>query len=214
MCNLYSVTKGQQAIREFTRAMRDRTGNLPPLPGVFPDMMAPVVRAGEDGERELLMMRWGMPCPPQYGSRPVTNIRNCGSPHWRPWLGPRHRCLVPATSFCEWTDASPKVTHWFALDESRPLFAFAGIWCAWRGVRKKEDGEHLLFGFLTCNTNDDVRPTHAKAMPAILTTPEDMDLWLSAPAEEALRLQRPLPAGALRIVARGPREDAGAEFAA
>ena len=36
MCNLYSVTKGQQAIRELAGAMRDRTGNLPPLPGIFP----------------------------------------------------------------------------------------------------------------------------------------------------------------------------------
>jgi hypothetical protein len=32
MCNLYSITKGQAAIIEFTRAMRDTTGNLPPLP--------------------------------------------------------------------------------------------------------------------------------------------------------------------------------------
>ena len=31
MCNLYSITKGQAAIIEFTRAMRDTTGNLPPL---------------------------------------------------------------------------------------------------------------------------------------------------------------------------------------
>ncbi|HEV7436504.1 MAG TPA: hypothetical protein VGO22_16790 [Pseudorhizobium sp.] len=61
MCNLYSVTKGQAAILEFTRAMRDRTGNLPPLPGVFPDYPAPVVRNGEGGERELTIMRWGMP---------------------------------------------------------------------------------------------------------------------------------------------------------
>ena len=38
MCNLYSITKGQQAIRELTRAMTDRTGNLPPLPGVFPGL--------------------------------------------------------------------------------------------------------------------------------------------------------------------------------
>jgi hypothetical protein len=36
LCNLYSVTKGQQAIRELAGAMRDRTGNLPPLPGIFP----------------------------------------------------------------------------------------------------------------------------------------------------------------------------------
>jgi hypothetical protein len=39
-CVNYSITKGQQAIIEFTRAMRDTTGNLPPLPGVFPDYMA------------------------------------------------------------------------------------------------------------------------------------------------------------------------------
>ncbi|HVR93545.1 MAG TPA: SOS response-associated peptidase, partial [Casimicrobiaceae bacterium] len=44
MCNLYSVTKGQQAIREFTGAMRDRTGNLPPLSGIFPDYAAPIIR--------------------------------------------------------------------------------------------------------------------------------------------------------------------------
>lgn len=37
MCNLYSLTKGQAAIRELARAMRDTTGNLPPLPGIFPD---------------------------------------------------------------------------------------------------------------------------------------------------------------------------------
>ena len=37
MCNLYSVTKGQQAIREFTKALHDVVGNMPPLPGVFPD---------------------------------------------------------------------------------------------------------------------------------------------------------------------------------
>jgi hypothetical protein len=37
MCNLYAETKGQQAIRELTGAMIDRSGNLPPLPGIFPD---------------------------------------------------------------------------------------------------------------------------------------------------------------------------------
>lgn len=33
MCNLYSLTKGQDAIRQLTKAMRDTTGNLPPFPG-------------------------------------------------------------------------------------------------------------------------------------------------------------------------------------
>ena len=37
----------------------DRTGNLPLFPGIFPDQMAPIVRNGADGERELVMARWG-----------------------------------------------------------------------------------------------------------------------------------------------------------
>jgi hypothetical protein len=44
MFNLYSITKGQQAIRDLAGAMRDLTGNLPMLPGVFPDYSAPIVR--------------------------------------------------------------------------------------------------------------------------------------------------------------------------
>jgi putative SOS response-associated peptidase YedK len=60
MCNLYSITSSQAAIRQLARASRDLTGNLPPLPAVFPDQMAPVVRTGGDGQRELVMMRWGL----------------------------------------------------------------------------------------------------------------------------------------------------------
>jgi putative SOS response-associated peptidase YedK len=53
MCNLYSVTKGQSAIRDLFRASRDRVGNLPLLPAIFPDQMAPIVRVAADGEREV-----------------------------------------------------------------------------------------------------------------------------------------------------------------
>jgi putative SOS response-associated peptidase YedK len=49
--------------------------NLPPMPGVFPDYPAPVIRnAGV--ERELLMMRWGYPRPRAPSGTPATNIRN------------------------------------------------------------------------------------------------------------------------------------------
>jgi putative SOS response-associated peptidase YedK len=127
MCNLYSITRGQEAIRRLFQVARDLTGNLPALPAVYPDTMAPVVRVAHDGERELTMMRWGFPPPPNR-KVPVTNVRNVKSPYWRLWLKTEWRCLVPATSFCEWSAGRPKVTHWFALGESRPLFAFAGIW--------------------------------------------------------------------------------------
>ena len=60
MCN--SLTSNQQAIRDLTRAWRDTTGNLPPLPGIFPDYPAPIVRNQSEG-RELIMARWAMPSP-------------------------------------------------------------------------------------------------------------------------------------------------------
>jgi hypothetical protein len=48
---------------------------------------------------------------------------------------------------------------------------------------------------------------HSKAMPVFLTVPEKVEAWMSAPASEALKLQRPLSDVALRIVARGAKQD-------
>ena len=87
MCNLYSLNRPQDEIRRWFDVNHDSAGNLPPLPGIFPDQMAPVVLAGKQG-RELTMMRWGIPGPKAYGEHPVTNVRNVKSPHWRPWLKP------------------------------------------------------------------------------------------------------------------------------
>lgn len=194
-------------MRRLFRVTRDLTGNLPALPSVFPDVIAPVIHVAPDGGRELSLMRWGFPPPPNLGKAPVTNVRNLKSPYWRGWLKTEWRCLVPATSFCVWTDSRPKVTHWFALDESRPLFAFAGIWRLWTGERRGEICEHRLFAFLTTESNDVVRPIHAKAMPVLLTTPKERDTWLTGSVEEATALQRPLPNEALRIVATGEKSD-------
>ncbi len=136
MCNLYSLGRqGPAALRAYFGAERDETGNMPELPAIFPDQMAPVVVAGEGG-RTLTMMRWGIPGPKAFGERPVTNVRNVASPHWRPWLKPAYRCLVPVTAFSEYADTKPRKTPvWFALNEERPPFAFAGIWRPWTGVR-------------------------------------------------------------------------------
>lgn len=216
MCNLYSVTKGQTAIAEFVRASRDLTGNLAPLPGVFPDYPAPIVRNGPQG-RELAMARWGMPSPAfaLQGKKTdpgVTNVRNVKSPHWRRWLGPESRCVVPWTSFSE-PEPQPDGSRppaWFALAEDRPLAFFAGIWVpAWTSVRKVKEGEVTadLFAFLTTEPNAEVGAIHPKAMPVILRTAEEVGRWLAAPTAEAMELQRPLPDGALTIVARGLKRD-------
>jgi putative SOS response-associated peptidase YedK len=116
------VTEGQAAIRELAKALVDRTGNLPSMPGIFPDYPAPMVRNGPEG-RELVMTRWGMPSSSwaifeatkkraaalEKKGQPVdfqallkvepnsgtTNIRNVASQHWRPWLDPRHAVSSP-----------------------------------------------------------------------------------------------------------------------
>lgn len=157
-----------------------------------------------------------MPTPPQYliGKKTdpgVTNIRRVSSPHWRRWLGPASRCLVPFTSFSENEvlpdDSRPPV--WLARGKERPLAFFAGIWTTWTSARKVKEGAVTadLFGFLTTKPNAEVGAIHPKAMPVILTEPSEWATWLTTDAPEALALQRPLPDGALQIVACGAKQD-------
>jgi putative SOS response-associated peptidase YedK len=68
VCNVYSMTTNQEAIRRLFRVDIDYTGNLPPMPGVYPDFAAPIVRNAAEG-RELAMARWGMPTPPKFLAR-------------------------------------------------------------------------------------------------------------------------------------------------
>ncbi len=225
MCNLYAQTKSQDAMRQVFDAMvtqdedfDDLAGNVPPLAGIFPDYAAPIIRRGGKDGWQVTKARWGMPTPQVFleGKRTdpgVTNIRNVASPHWKRWLGVENRCLVPFTSFSE-IDSRPGAARnnpvWFAFGPERPLAFFAGIRTQWTSVRKLKEGAITaeLFGFLTCAPNAEVGPIHPKAMPVILTRPEEWRRWLTAPAADALTLQRPLPDGLLQIVAEGVREDA------
>lgn len=173
------------------------------MPDVFPDYSAPIVRNGAEG-RELATARWGMPSSQQAlmeaikkrakkleaKGRPVdfkvllrmepdggtTNIRNVKSKHCTRWLGAKNRCVVPFNSFSEFNKAEGG-DIWCALDESRPLACFAGIWTNWTSVRKVKEGETTndIFAFLTTAANTEVGAIHPKAMPVIGVMNENDD---------------------------------------
>jgi putative SOS response-associated peptidase YedK len=214
MCNLYSHTRNVEAMRKLF-ATFDVAAQIVPQPGIFPDYAAPVIR-NEGGMPTLALTRWGMPSPvfALEGKKTdpgVTNVRNTRSPHWRRWLGIENRCLVPFNAFSEFNKAEGG-DIWFAFGEDRPTAFFAGLWTPqWTSVRKLKEGPVSadLYAFLTTDPNAEVQAIHPKAMPVILTTPEACEAWMTAPWERASVLQRPLPDGALQIVARGVKQDGG-----
>jgi len=65
----------------------------------------------------------------------------------------------------------------------------------------------MVFSFLTTEPNAAVAPVHPKAMPVLLLTEADRETWLTAPAVEALKLQRPASDASVQIVARGQKQD-------
>jgi putative SOS response-associated peptidase YedK len=158
------------------------------MSGVFPDYKAPIVRNGAEG-RDLATARWGMPSSskalmdatkkraeklqakgktvdfkellrmePDGGT---TNIRNVTSKHWTRWLEVENRCVVPFNSFSEFNKAEGG-DIWFALDESRPLACFAGIWTNWTSVQEGETTNDL-YAFLTTEPNAEVGVIHRDA---------------------------------------------------
>lgn len=153
----------------------------------------------QDGRRVLDAMRWGYPNPVP-GKQPVTNIRNYVSPFWRSSLrNPAQRCIVPVTSFQEWSVEPDPVTgkkraHWFSVP-SRSVFGFAGAW------RHTEKGP--VFAFLTCGYDGDpsthiVGAIHPKACPVILHQ-EDEERWLNGDLEDALSLACAYPSQLMTV---------------
>ena len=205
MCNLYSQTKAQDAMRQLFEPLpfHDRAGNLPPQPEIYPDQLAPIVRRGP----EALVLGQGALGPADTAAIPRRQEDRPG----------RHQCpqcglaalaqMARAARTVAWcpSRALPNLTSerggnvWFETADGRPAF-FAGLHVPdWTSVRKVKDGETTddLFAFLTTSPNAEVAKVHPKAMPVILTEPAEWQMWLEAEWPLAKLLQRPLRDGAL-----------------
>lgn len=173
--------------------------NLQPRYNIAPTTWVDVVRPTEDGERELVRMRWGL--VPTWWKKPLKELPStfnaraesvAEKPMFRSAFRSR-RCVIPASGFYEWTgEAGSKIPHLFTAADGSPLLAFAGLWEAWRNPETRE--EVLTCTMIVSGASSWMEAFHDR-MP-ILLGPDQFDRWLDGEMTAA-ELQ-PASADALR----------------
>ena len=209
MCNLYSVRTSRAALARKFMLSDNRMASFEPLPAIFPGHMAPLIKQSADGERELVICRWGFVLLRDgYAPKRVTNTRDdkVSTRFWKDSFVSR-RCLVPATAFCEPDEGKPARWHWFALqaDEPRPLFAFPGIYRQWKGPIKKAGGnvDIEVFSFMTTLPNSLTITINHERSPVLLTDETQFSTWLTGTPEQAFGLIKTSDAQRMHIVQSG-----------
>jgi len=174
---------------------------------IAPAREVPVIRmsaaAAGNGEREGVMMRWGLIPPFLKGESPKYSTINARietmetSPAYRdPWKNGQ-RCIVPADGFYEWNQpvGRPK-QPWFVGLANKQAIPFAGLW----DKSKRSDGVVIeSFTIVTLPANDFMAKidNEEKRMPAILRA-EDVETWLTGTPEQARAVLKQFPGELLR----------------
>ncbi len=178
MCGRFVQERSLAELGELFEAeqMADDPG---PRYNVAPTDPAAVIVQRRDGVRGVTVFQWGM--IPHWAKSPRDAARHinarsetaAGSPAFRDALR-RHRCIVPADGFYEWTrDGSVRQPHFIKRNDGRPL-ALAGVWSTWRPHVDAEP--HRTFAILTTRANESITPLHDR-MPIALS-PDDWTRWL------------------------------------
>jgi putative SOS response-associated peptidase YedK len=159
---------------------------------VAPTDTVPVVRVIRDqaGERESLLMRWGLiPFfaqgePPKYSTINATIEKLETAPAWRgPWER-NQRCIMPCAGFYEWKlMEGGRKQPYYIKPANEETFAFAALW----DKSITPGGEKILScAVVTMPANELLREIHNSKfrMPAILQR-EHVEAWLTGTKEEA-----------------------------
>jgi putative SOS response-associated peptidase YedK len=136
-----------------------------------------------DKEYVLKNFSWGIKFPgdksPLIFNSRIETISD--KPYWRKLFN-KHRCLIPATAFYEWTSIEKtKIPQKISFD-SMPLFFIAGIYVT------IEDG--IFASIITTAPNSSIAKIHNR-MPVILNKEEGFN-FLSVNDDEALKMCQPL----------------------
>jgi putative SOS response-associated peptidase YedK len=198
VCGRYGRRSDKQKIAEAFRVKVDNVADFVTSYNAAPQSFQPVVRLNrESGEREIVIMRWGL--IPYWSKDEKIGYSTINAKAETVATAPvfreafkRRRCLVPADAFYEWQklDAKNKQPFAIALKSGEP-YGFAGLWERWTA---KDDKPLETFTIITTDPNSVVEPLHTR-MPVILE-PKDYDRWLdcSDPANAPLDLLRSYPA--------------------
>ena len=198
MCGRYVRRSDKQRIAEHFAVHGPSLPDFGPSWNVAPQTFQPVVRLNRDtGEREIVMMRWGLvpywSKDEKIGARTINAKAETitAAPAFREAMKYR-RCLVPADAFYEWQklDTKNKQPFAIAMRDGQP-YALAGLWERWK--ERNAGTELLTFCVITTDPNEVVEPLHDR-MPVIIPE-KDYDRWLKADFERPpVDLLRPFDA--------------------
>lgn len=187
MCGRFTLTTtlGAVALRFRVRTGFEDAASIPRY-NIAPTQTVIVV--GDDGQRHLTRMRWGL--IPSWAKDPAIGNRMINAraetvatrPAFRTALCKR-RCLVVATGFYEWQQRPrEKQPYYLALKSLEP-FGFAGLWDTWTSP----DGEEIKScTIITTEANELLRPIHDR-MPVIMTR-EAEAIWLDPTIQDPTQL--------------------------
>jgi putative SOS response-associated peptidase YedK len=164
---------------------------------IAPSQAVPIVRLTPEGQRECVLVRWGL--LPSWAKEPKIDYSTINAraetvatkPAFRNAFR-RRRCLVPASGYFEWAarpGSKTKQPYFISLREGE-LFAFAGLSEHW----EREGTVIESCTIIVTEANDLTRPIHDR-MPVILGE-RDYALWLSADGRQVEHLQsllKPFP---------------------